>query len=110
MDISKRAAELREETVHLRRGFHMHPELGFQEERSAEKVEEYLRSFGLKPERIAGTGVIAVLEGGAHGASSRPDPDDSRPVLLLRADMDALPIEEENDLPYASRTKGVMHA
>jgi amidohydrolase len=110
MDISKRAAELREETVHLRRGFHMHPELGFQEERSAEKVEEYLRSFGLKPERIAGTGVIAVLEGGAHGASSRPDPDDSRPVLLLRADMDALPIEEENDLPYASRNKGVMHA
>ncbi|MFO7850677.1 MAG: amidohydrolase [Spirochaetia bacterium] len=103
MDIEKRAAELKDEVIELRRDFHKHPELGFQEYRTAEKVEEYLRGLGLKPERIAETGVSAVLEGKASGAENGP-------VLLLRADMDALPVTEENAVPYVSRNVGVMHA
>ncbi|MBN2050598.1 MAG: amidohydrolase [Spirochaetales bacterium] len=91
--------KLQEEIIALRRDFHAHPELGFQEFRSAEKVEEYLRQCGLEPQRVAGTGVTATLEG-----------KEKSPVILLRADMDALPIQEENDIPYKSENKGVMHA
>jgi amidohydrolase len=103
MDIEKRAAELKDELIELRRDFHMHPELGFQEHRTAGKVEEYLRSLGLEPKRVAETGVVALLQGEAPGAEDGP-------VLLLRADIDALPIKEENDVPYVSKNEGVMHA
>ncbi|MFP4267009.1 MAG: M20 family metallopeptidase [Spirochaetaceae bacterium] len=103
MDIGERAAELKEEVISLRRDFHTYPELGFQEYRTAEKVEEYLRGLGLEPQRVAETGVTAVLKGEADGAKDGP-------VLLLRADMDALPITEENAVPYVSRNLGVMHA
>lgn len=90
----------KDELTALRRDFHMHPELGFQEFRTAEVVEEYLQGIGLETGRAAGTGVVAVLEG--------QDPDG--PVLLLRADMDALPITEEQSCSYKSRNPGVMHA
>jgi amidohydrolase len=99
MDIRARIEELKEELVGLRRDFHMNPELGFEEHRTAGKVEEYLRALGLFPERIAGTGVTATIKGSGDG-----------PVLMLRADMDALPIQEENRVPYASKNAGVMHA
>ncbi|MGC9312324.1 MAG: M20 metallopeptidase family protein [Sediminispirochaetaceae bacterium] len=99
MSIKDRIAELKDELIELRRDFHMHPELGFQEHRTAEKVEGYLKDIGLVPRRVAETGVVAVLEGTNPG-----------PMLLLRADMDALPIEEENDVPYVSRNPGCMHA
>ena len=99
MVIKDRVAELNGELIELRRDFHMHPELGFQEFRTAEKVEQYLREIGLEPMRVAETGVIATLQG------SRPGP-----VLLLRADMDALPIQEENDVSYISQNPGCMHA
>ena len=82
--IKKRIHELREELIDLRRDFHQHPELGFQEHRTAGAVEAYLRNLGLETERMAGTGVVACLEGSKPG-----------PVLLLRADMDALPIQEQ---------------
>ena len=62
-------------------------------------VESYLKALGLAPHRVAGTGVVATLEG------SRP-----APVLMLRADMDALPITEENEVDYKSQNPGVMHA
>lgn len=87
------------ELIELRRDFHKHPELGFREHRTAGLVEKYLRGLGLPVERLAGTGVVALLEGRGEG-----------PVLLLRADMDALPVQEENDVPYRSVNKGVMHA
>ena len=103
MGISERAAELKEELIELRRDFHMYPELGFQEHRTAGKVEEYLRGLGLEPKRVAETGVVALLKGEAPGAEDGP-------VLLLRADIDALPIKEENDVPYVSMNAGVMHA
>jgi amidohydrolase len=97
--IRKRIRELTDELVGLRRDFHRHPELGFQEHRTAEKVEGYLRGIGLTTHRLAGTGVAAVLEGVKPG-----------PVLMLRADMDALPIQEETEVDYRSVNAGVMHA
>ena len=91
---------LAEETVALRRELHMHPELGFQEVNTSRIVAERLRALGLEVQTgIAGTGVVGLLRG------TRP----GRPVLL-RADMDALPIEEENDVPYRSQVPGTMHA
>ena len=97
--IKKRISELNKELLDLRRDFHRHPELGFEEHRTAGVVEGYLKSLGLHPQRMAETGIVALLEG------SKP-----QPVLLLRADMDALPVEEENDVAYTSENRGVMHA
>src|SRR5262249_29524864 len=90
----------REELVAARRDFHQHPELGFEEKRTATRVVEHLRALEL-PVRagIAGTGVLDDIRGGRRGKA-----------ILLRADMDALPIQEENDVPYRSQTPGVMHA
>lgn len=98
-NIFDRIEELYEELVTLRRDFHMHPELGFEEHRTAGVIEKYLRNLGLEPQRMAKTGVVAIINGAQPG-----------PVLMLRADIDALPIEEENDVPYKSKTTGVMHA
>jgi amidohydrolase len=99
MELKAEIAACKDELIALRRDFHQHPEPGFQEHRTADRVEKYLRALGLPVKRLAGTGVTALLEGGAEG-----------PVLLLRADMDALPVQEENDLPYRSVHDGVMHA
>lgn len=99
MKIKDRISELTGELIELRRDFHMHPELGFEEYRTADIVETYLKNLGLEARRVAKTGVIATLEGTGPG-----------PVLILRADMDALPIQEENDLPYKSQNPGCMHA
>jgi amidohydrolase len=92
--------ELEARAIAWRRHLHANPEISFQEHETAAFVEETLRSFGgLEIERPAGTAVVARLRG------SRPGK-----VVALRADMDALPIQEENDLPYASSRPGVMHA
>ena len=84
-----------------RRHLHEHPELGFQEFETAKLVAERLRSYGLDDVQtgVAITGVVGILKGNKPGK-----------VVALRADMDALPIEEENDVEYKSRTAGVMHA
>ncbi len=89
----------RDELVAWRRDFHLHPELGFQEHRTAGVIEERLARFGLVPRRMAGTGVVAMIEGGRPGRT-----------LMLRSDMDALPIHEATGAPYASTRPGVMHA
>ncbi|MDH7488638.1 MAG: amidohydrolase [Anaerolineae bacterium] len=84
--------------VEIRRRLHQYPELGFQEHQTAEYIAGLLASLGLKPRTGVGkTGVVADMGAG-------------RPIVALRADMDALPIQEENDVPYASRNPGVMHA
>jgi len=106
MAIKDRILELKGELIELRRDFHMHPELGFEEYRTADIVEEYLKKLGLHPRRVAKTGVVATLE----GAGKRAEGAGPEPVLLLRADMDALPIQEENDVPYKSQNPGCMHA
>jgi len=97
--LHKKIAQHRDELIALRRDFHRHPELGFQEFRTADRIEAYLKEIGLAPYRIAGTGVVACLEGARPG-----------PVVMLRADMDALPVSEENEVPYKSQNPGVMHA
>ena len=89
-----------EEMAAVRRDLHAHPELAFQEVRTAGIVAERLRSFGLEARTGVGTtGVLATVRGGKPGKT-----------VLLRADMDALPIQEENVVPYRSQTPGTMHA
>jgi amidohydrolase len=83
----------------LRRDFHMYPELGFQEFKTAKMVENYLHNLGFDTQRVAKTGVVALLDSGRPG-----------PVLMLRSDMDALPITEANEKDYKSKNEGVMHA
>jgi amidohydrolase len=89
------------EIVAIRRDLHVHPELGFHEDRTAGIIAARLRELGVDEvhERIATTGVIGVLHGGKPGRT-----------VMLRADMDALPMPEEKDVPYRSRTPNVMHA
>jgi amidohydrolase len=86
--------------VQLRRHFHQFPELAYREERTAAKIVEVLQEYGVPVmDKIGKTGVIASL--GAQRAG---------PTVAMRADMDALPLEEQNDVPYRSRHAGVMHA
>lgn len=94
------ALKLFKYTQSMRRDFHMHPELGFQEVRTAGIVAKELQSIGLEVSTgIGKTGMVALIEG------TRPGP-----TLLLRADMDALPIVEQTGAEYASQNPGVMHA
>jgi amidohydrolase len=94
------AAALRDNVIGWRRHLHMHPELSFHEEQTAQCVYETLSGFGgLALTRPTKTSVVARLAGLHPGR-----------VLAIRADMDALPILEKNDVEYASRTPGVMHA
>ncbi len=84
----------------IRQDFHAHPELGMAEHRTAARVAELLESWGIEVHRgVGGTGVVGVLR---NGSGNR--------AVGLRADMDALPIEELTDLPFRSTVKGVMHA
>jgi len=94
----ERAQEIEEQLVAWRREFHMRPELGFQETRTAARVAKELESLGYRVRTGVGrTGVVGDL-GQGH------------PVVAIRADMDALPIQEANEVPYASQVPGVMHA
>ncbi|WP_077965896.1 M20 aminoacylase family protein [Ensifer adhaerens] len=89
-----------DEIVAIRRDLHQHPELAFQEKRTSSVVGDLLASWGYEVSRgIAGTGIVATLRSGQ-----------GEKAIGLRADMDALPIEEATGLAYASRHKGVMHA
>ncbi|NNF06485.1 MAG: amidohydrolase [Candidatus Eisenbacteria bacterium] len=88
----------RSELVSIRRDIHQHPELGFEENRTSELVKLHLKEFGLKPKSVAGTGVSSVF-GKNNG-----------PTLMLRCDLDALPIHEENTFGHKSKHDGVMHA
>ena len=100
MDFLAEAKSLFEYTQKMRRDFHEHPELGYQEVRTAGIVAKEIEALGLEYQTgVAKTGVVAILEGARSG-----------PVLLLRADMDALPIIEETGAEYASKNLGVMHA
>lgn len=99
-DFLAEAGELFDYTQAIRRDLHAHPELGFQEYRTAGVVARELNQLGLETHTgIAETGVVAMLEGAQPG-----------PVIMLRFDMDALPITEETGVPYASQNPGVMHA
>lgn len=100
MSFIEKAFEIKEKTIEVRRRIHRYPELGFEEYRTSALVIEKLKSLGLDVETgIAGTGVVGLLKGKSES-----------PVLLLRFDMDALPIQEETGAPYASEVPGKMHA
>ncbi|MCI0713404.1 MAG: amidohydrolase [Chloroflexi bacterium] len=91
---------MRDNLIHWRRDFHRHPELGFEEFRTAGIVADHLRHLGLEVQSGVGkTGVVGILEGETDG-----------PTVMIRADMDALPINEANDVPYVSATPNKMHA
>ena len=99
---------LMEKVIEWRHDIHKHPELGNREFRTSKKIEEHLRSLGMQIEtKIAYTGLVGMLEGDLPG-----------PTIALRADMDALPVEEKTGLPFASKARttylgnevGVMHA
>jgi len=91
-----------ERWVAFRRDLHRHPELSFQEKRTAEQIEKALAELGINSRRVAGTGVVAEIPSAAGGFEG--------PMVALRADTDALPIHEETGLEYASVNDGVMHA
>ncbi len=98
MTILDKAHEMQEQLVAWRRDIHMHPELGFEEQRTSRLVADSLREMGIEIEvGVAETGVVARIGEG-------------RPAVGIRADMDALPIQEANDVPYKSQTPGLMHA
>jgi amidohydrolase len=100
VDFIAEAQSLFEYTQSMRRDFHSHPELGFKEVRTAGIVTRELTALGLEVHPgVGGTGVVALLEGSKPG-----------PVVLVRADMDALRIHEETGAAYASQNPGVMHA
>ena len=86
--------------ISLRRWFHSHPELSMKEFETAKRIEKELNAIGILARRVGGTGVLGVLKG-RKGPGRR---------VVLRADTDALPIQDEKTVPYASQCPGVMHA
>ena len=99
-DFLNEAKQLFSYSQSMRRDFHMHPELGFKEIRTGGIVAKELEALGLEVTKGVGkTGVVGLLEGAKPG-----------PTLLIRFDMDALPMSEDTDAEYASQTPGVMHA
>lgn len=100
MDLVKLAQENYRETVRLRRHFHMHPELSFKEVETPKFIAKYLSDLGIEVE----------TEVGGRGVVGRIIIDETKPTVALRADFDALPIQDEKDVPYKSQVPGVMHA
>ncbi len=101
--IRARAEEIYPEVVSLRRDIHRHPELAYQEFRTTALIRDYLTGLGLTPEPpLLETGVVALIEGGRRSSGKR--------VVVLRADIDALPLNEENLHGFCSLEEGKMHA
>ena len=98
-EIKNKVKEISEELVSWRRDFHRHPELGFEELRTSAVIREFLESLGLQVQACAKTGLRAVLAGKPGGQT-----------VALRADMDALPLEEQGDKEYISQNPGITHA
>ena len=99
-------AEIFKEVVEIRRDFHMHPELSEHEERTMRKISEYLTAWNISHQtNIGGHGVVGMIEGKARSATGR-----KYDAVGLRADIDALPIQEEVDCAFRSVHAGVMHA
>ena len=99
MQIKKHIDALHEELKQIRRDFHQYPELGCEEFRTAEKISDYLKNSGIEVSRITETGIVGLIQG-----------KDAGRTLMLRADIDALPVEEMTSLPYKSKQPGKMHA
>ena len=101
MEIKQRIAEFHDEMTDWRRDIHTHPETAFEEVRTSQLVADKLEEFGIEVHRgLAGTGVVGILKGKSDGEGT----------IGLRADMDALHITEQTNLPYRSANDGKMHA
>ena len=99
-EISAATARWTAPIIDVRRRLHEHPELAFEERETSKRVEEFLGKLGIRCRTgIGRTGIVALLDGAKPG-----------PTIAIRADMDALPIDEKNDLPFISRVPGRMHA
>jgi hippurate hydrolase len=98
--IQRLSREFAEDAVAIRHHLHMHPELSYQEFETSQFIQQQLREAGIPFRVMATTGVVGLIEGKNPGSR----------IVALRADMDALPIQEENQVPYKSRNPGVMHA
>ncbi len=96
MNPLEEALKIKDQIIAWRRDFHQYPELKYEEERTSKIVEEHLKEWGYEVRRIS-TGVIGTIGEGDK-------------MIALRADMDALPVQEENDVPYKSKIPGKMHA
>ncbi|HNQ11604.1 MAG TPA: M20 family metallopeptidase [Bacteroidia bacterium] len=98
--IKDKSTSLFKEVQNIRHHLHMHPELSFEEKETSMFVKNKLNEMGIEyKDGIGGYGIVATIKGKQNG-----------PNVALRADMDALPIQEENDIPYRSKREGVMHA
>lgn len=100
MNISADVVKEKDYLVSLRRHFHKYPELSLEEHMTANYIEEHLEGMGIPCRRVGDTGILGVIEGGLGEGKT----------VLLRADIDALPILEETQAPYSSRNRGAMHA
>ena len=98
--LREESQQLRDELIALRREFHRAPELGLREYHTAARIERELDRCGIPHERVGETAVVGHLTGNGNGSG----------LVVLRADIDALPIQETNDVPYRSQTPGMMHA
>jgi len=98
--LKSQALAMQEELTALRRDFHMHPETGLREFRTASRIEEELDKLGVEHRRVGETGIWGTIRGNGKGSGA----------VVLRADIDALPICEKNDVPYRSQNEGAMHA
>ncbi|HLR33924.1 MAG TPA: amidohydrolase, partial [Tissierellales bacterium] len=92
-------SELEEWIIKVRRDFHRYPELGFQEYRTRDKIIEYLEEMDIKYKIVVETGVVALIEGKQKGKT-----------VALRADIDALPMDDRKDVHYKSKIEGKMHS
>src|SRR2546427_7082192 len=100
MDFLKEAIAIEPEIIKIRREIHQKPELAYREQTTAKLVAEQLKALGIQVKQgIGGTGILGILKGPKPGR-----------VVALRADMDALPLEEMADVEFKSKEKGVMHA
>jgi amidohydrolase len=94
----KMAETMKSELVGIRRDLHMHPELGYEEKRTSGKIKEFLKSLGIEYRETAGTGVCAIIRGNGDK------------TIGIRADMDALPLQDKKNTVYSSKVTGKMHA
>ena len=100
VDFMSEAMNIKSELINIRRDIHENPELGFEEYRTSKIIQEYLKKEGIDFYSVAETGVCAEIKGEGRG----------KKVIALRADMDALLIDEKTDCEYKSKIKGKMHA
>lgn len=100
IDFFNEANSIKDELINIRRDIHMHPEIGFEEERTSKVIKNFLWYEGIEYKNVAGTGICAIINGNNH----------NNRVIAARADIDALPLVDKKDCYYKSKIHGRMHA